>query len=334
MAHHIIAPRRRGLLKAAGAALLGSPAWPARGALPWPKDHPVRIIVPFTPGGSTDILARAMAQRLGEELGQTFVVENRAGAGGTVGTEVVARAAPDGYTLMMGHIGTLAVNPALYPNLPFDTVASFQPIALVAVVPNILVVNPKAADVRDVTALIRLARQKNGGLTYGSGGNGSAAHIAMVAFTTAAGVEMTHVPYKGTGPMINDLIAGQIALTMTGGPPALPPVRSGLLRAIGVSSPQRLASAADIPTIAESGLPGFDAVQWYGLVGPAGMPRDIVNRLNACCVGILQEPALKSRLEAEGAQFSPGSPEDFARLIASERTRWGALIRQAKVQPD
>jgi len=333
MDNHATAPRRRNLLRAS-AALLALPPLQARAATSWPGERPVRIIVPFTPGGSTDILARAMAQRLGEELRQTFVVENRGGAGGTIGTEMVARAAPDGYTLLMGHIGTLAVNPALYTNLPFDTVTSFQPIALVAVVPNILVVNPRIADVHDAAGLIELARRRGGALTYGSGGNGSAAHIAMVAFNTAAGIEMTHVPYKGTGPMINDLVAGQIALTMTGGPPALPPVRSGLLRALGVSSPQRLSSVPHVPTIAESGLPGFDAVQWYGLAGPAGMPRGIVEQLNAHCVRILQEPGLRSRLEAEGAQFSPGTPEDFAELIRTERARWGELIRQAKVQPD
>jgi tripartite-type tricarboxylate transporter receptor subunit TctC len=294
----------------------------------------VRIIVPFTPGGSTDILARAVAQRLSEDLRQTFVVENRGGAGGTVGSEFVARAAPDGYTLMMGHIGTLAVNPALYPNLSFDTVTSFQPVALVAVVPNILVVNPKAADVRDVASLIALAKRRPGMLTFGSGGNGSAAHIAMVAFNQATGTEMTHVPYKGTGPMMADLLSGQIALTMTGGPPILPPVRAGQLRALGVSSPQRLESAQEIPTIAESGVAGFDAVQWYGLVAPAGTPRPVVDRLNAECNRILQEASLKRRLESEGAQFSPGSPEDFAALIGTERTRWGALVRQANVQAD
>jgi len=327
-------PRRRGLLAIGTAACLSMPALQARAAAPWPADRPVRIIVPFTPGGSTDILARAVAQRLGEDLRQTFVVENRGGAGGTVGTEFVARSAADGYTLMMGHIGTLAVNPALYPNLPFDTLASFQPVALVATVPNILVVNPKAVDVRDVAGLIRLAKSNPGSLTFGSGGNGSAAHIAMVAFNQATGTSMTHVPYKGTGPMMTDLISGQIALTMTGGPPALPPVRSGQLRALGVSSLTRLDSAREIPTIAESGVPGFDAVQWYGLVAPAGTPRAVVDRLNAECNRILQEPGLKRRLEAEGAQFSPGTPEDFARLIGSERERWGQLVRQANVQAD
>jgi tripartite-type tricarboxylate transporter receptor subunit TctC len=325
---------RRGLLRATGGAMLSIPALQARAASAWPKDRPVRIIVPFTPGGSTDILARAVAQRLGEDLSQVFVVENRGGAGGTVGSDVVARSPADGYTLMMGHIGTLAVNPSLYPNLSFDTVTSFQPIVLVAVVPNILVVNTKAANVQDVGALIRLAKQKPGELTYGSGGNGSAAHIAMVAFNTAAGIEMTHIPYKGTGPMMTDLISGQIALTMTGGPPILPAIRAGMVRALGVSSLKRLDSAASVPTIAESGLPGFEAVQWYGLVGPAGMPRDIVDQLNSNCTRILQEEKLKTRLEAEGALFTPGTPEDFAKLIGSERERWGALIRQANVQPD
>ena len=323
---------RRALL--AGGASLAAPV-PLRGTLAaWPADRPVRIVVPFTPGGSTDILARGMAQRLGEELGQTFVVENRGGAGGTIGSEAVARSAPDGHTLMMGHIGTLAVNPALYPNLSFDTVSSFQPVVLVAVVPNVLVVNPRAVEARNVAGLIRLAEQSPGRLTYGSGGNGSAAHIAMAAFNDATGTRMTHVPYRGTAPMMTDLIAGQIGLTLTGGPPALPPVRAGQLRALGVSSLRRLDTAPDIPTIAESGVPGFDAVQWYGLVAPAAMPREIVDRLNAVSTTILREPGLRARLEAEGAQADPGTPEAFGALIRAERERWGALIRRAEVRPD
>lgn len=324
---------RRGLLRAGG-ALLAIPALHARAASPWPKDRPVRIVVPFTPGGSTDILARAVGQRLSEELGQTFVVDNRGGAGGTVGSEAVARAAPDGYTLMMGHIGTLAVNPTLYPRLPFDIATAFQPIVMVATVPNFLVVNPKTVTVRDTAGLIELARRKPGELTFGSGGNGSAAHIATVAFCATAGINMTHVPYKGTAPMMNDLIAGQISLTMTGGPPILPPVRSGMLKALGVSSLKRLDSVPDVPTIAETALPGFEAVQWYGLVGPAGMPREVVEQLNAQCTRILQEPGLKARLEGEGAQFAPNAPEEFGRFIGTERERWGKLIREANVQAD
>jgi tripartite-type tricarboxylate transporter receptor subunit TctC len=299
----------------------------------WPS-RPVRVIVPFTPGGSTDILARALSAELQDTLGQPFVIENRGGAGGTLGSEVVARAAPDGYTLMMGHIGTLAVNPSLYRNLGYDTVTSFQPIVLVAVVPNILVVNPRKVAAANVQEFIALAKRQPGRLTYGSGGNGSAAHIAAVAFMDATGIAMEHVPYRGTGPMMTDLIAGNIDLTMTGGPPALPPVRAGQLKALGVSSLQRLSSAPEIPTISEQGVPGFDATQWYGLVAPAGTPRPIVDRINAESARILRGPKLRPRLEAEGADPAPGTPEQFRELIVAERARWGELIRRANVQAD
>jgi tripartite-type tricarboxylate transporter receptor subunit TctC len=321
------------------AALLGLAAAPlamprlAQAQQGWPN-RPVRVVVPFTPGGTTDILARALATELQEALGQPFVVENRAGAGGTLGSEVVARAAPDGYTIMMGHIGTLAVNPWLYRNLGYDTVTSFQPILLVAVVPNILVVNPRKVPANTVQEFIALAKRDPRGLTFGSGGNGSAAHIAAVAFSDATGIEMTHVPYRGTGPMMTDLIGGTIDLTMTGGPPALPPVRAGQLRALGVSSLRRLSSAPDIPTIAEQGVPGFDATQWYGLVAPAGTPRAIVDRINAESTRILTGDKLRPRLEAEGADPAPGTPEQFRELIVAERQRWGDLIRRTGVRAD
>jgi tripartite-type tricarboxylate transporter receptor subunit TctC len=235
---------------------------------------------------------------------------------------------------MMGHIGTLAVNPSLYRGLSFDTVTSFDPITLVAVVPNILAVNTRKVPANSVPELIALARRQPGALTYGSGGNGSAAHIAMVAFTQATGTQMEHVPYRGTAPMMNDLIAGTIDLTLTGGPPALPPVRAGQLRALGVSSLRRLSSAPDIPTIAEQGVAGFDATQWYGLVAPAGTPRPIIDRLNAECARILRGDKLRPRLEGEGADPAPGTPEQFRDFIIAERARWGELIRTANVRAD
>jgi len=322
----------RRLLLGTGTALLAAPSL-ARAQAAWP-DRPVRLIVPFTPGGSTDILARALGAELQEAFGQTFVIENRGGAGGTLGSEVVARAAPDGHTLMMGHIGTLAVNPALYRNLSFDTVTSFTPIVLVANVPNIMAVNPRKVQATTATALIAQAKANPGGLTFGSGGNGSAAHIAMVAFNLATGTEMTHVPYRGTGPMMTDLIAGTIDMTMTGGPPVLPPIRAGLLKALGVSSLTRLSSAPDIPTMHEQGLTGFEAVQWYGLVGPAGLPRAIVDRINAASTRALNSDKVKPRLAAEGADAATGTPEQFRDLIIAERTRWGGVIRRANVQAD
>jgi tripartite-type tricarboxylate transporter receptor subunit TctC len=302
------------------AAPRAQPAWP---------DRPVRLVVPFTPGGSTDILARAMGQRLAEIFGQPFVIENRPGAGGTLGSEQVFRSAPDGHTLMMGHIGTLAANPALYRTLTWD-IAAFVPVALVANVANFLVVTNRL-DATDVRSLVALAKRDPGRLTYGSGGNGSAAHIAMVAFMEETGTEMTHVPYRGTGPMMTDLISGTINLTMTGGPPALPPVRAGQLRALGISSLERLPSANDIPTIAEQGVRGFDVLQWYGIVAPPGTPAGLVARLNEACNRILGEAAFRARLETEGATAQPMTPAQFGDYIARERERWGALIRRNNV---
>lgn len=313
--------------RAAIAGVTLSPLAAAR-AQSWPE-RPVRLVVPFTPGGSTDILARAMGQRLAEMFGQPFVIDNRPGAGGTLGSEQVFRSAPDGHTLMMGHIGTLAANPALYRNLAFD-IGAFVPVALVANVANFLVVT-NGLEARDVPGLIALAKRAPGRLAYGSGGNGSAAHISMVAFMEATGTEMTHVPYRGTGPMMTDLISGTIQLTMTGGPPALPPVRAGQLRALGISSPERLPSARDIPTIAEQGVAGFEALQWYGIVAPPGTPAPLVARLNEACNRILGEAPFRARLETEGATVHPMSPQQFGAYIAAERERWGALIRRAKV---
>ncbi|OYW08153.1 MAG: ABC transporter substrate-binding protein [Rhodospirillales bacterium 12-71-4] len=275
-----------------------------------------------------------MGAELQEALGQPFVVENRPGAGGTLGSELVARAAPDGYTLMMGHIGTLAVNPSLYRNLSYDTVTSFAPIVLVANVANILAVNPRKLPITSAQELIARARANPGAISYGSGGNGSAAHTAVVAFCLATGIELLHVPYRGTGPMMNDLIAGQIDMTMTGGPPILPPVRAGLLRALGVSSLQRLSSEPGIPTLDEQGVAGFDAVQWYGLVAPAGTPQAIIDKVNAASAAALRGDKLKPRLAAEGADAAPGTPEQFRQLIIAERARWGEVIRRANVTND
>jgi tripartite-type tricarboxylate transporter receptor subunit TctC len=315
---------RRAIIAAATLLPLSAPrAQPA-----WP-DRPVRLVVPFTPGGSTDILARGMGQRLSEIFGQPFVIENRPGAGGTLGSEQVFRGAPDGYTLMMGHIGTLAANPALYRNLAWD-IGAFVPVALVANVANFLVVTNRL-EATDVRSLVALAKRDPGRLTYGSGGNGSAAHISMVAFMEETGTDMTHVPYRGTGPMMNDLIAGTINLTMTGGPPALPPVRAGQLRALGISSLERLPSAPDIPTIAEQGVAGFDVLQWYGIVAPPGTPAALVTRLNEACNRILGEAPFRARLETEGATAQPMTPAQFGDYIARERERWGALIRRNNV---
>ena len=294
---------------------------------------PIRLVVPFTPGGSTDVLARAIGQELTMAWGQSVVVENVPGAGGAIGADKVAKAAPDGYTLLMGHIGTLAVNPSLYPRLPYSPVKDFAPVAWVARVPNVLVVHPSVA-ARNVKELVALAKSRPGQLNYGSGGNGSAANLATEFLKLQTGTSLVHIPYRGTAPAVTDLMAGQIQLMFTGLPALVAPVKGGQLRALAVSSPQRLEALPGVPTVAESGYPGFEADQWYGVVAPAGTPRDVVARLNAQINQALAAPELKTRLAAEGAIATPTSPEAFGQLIASEITRWKPVIAGGRVKAD
>jgi tripartite-type tricarboxylate transporter receptor subunit TctC len=318
----------RAACAAVAATVLGVLPAPARAAdaLAGFPSKPVRLIVPFTPGGSTDILARAVGQKLSESWGQPVVIDNRPGAGGIIGMELEAKAAPDGYTLVMGHVGTLAANPALYKSLPYDPVRDFAPITLIAMVPNVLVVGP-AVSSRTVAELVALAKSKPGALDYGSGGNGSAAHLATEYFKLKAGVDLQHIPYKGTAPALADLLGGQIALMITGLPPVLPHVKSGKLRILGVASAQRLKQFPEIPTIAESGVSGYEATQWYGILAPAQTPKDLVARLNRDIVKALKEPTVAEKLASEGAEPVGNSPEQFAVFIKSEIDLWGRVIR-------
>lgn len=301
-------------------------------AQPYPA-KPIHLIVPFPPGGSTDIFARTIAHKLSESLKQQVLVDNRAGAGGAIGAEVAARSPPDGYTLLMGHIGTLAVNPALYPKLPYDPVKSFAPISLVASVANVLVVHP-SLPANNVGELIAYARANPGKLNYGSGGSGSAAHIAFEYFKQQTKTDIVHVPYKGTAPSVTDVIGGQISMTMTGVPPLLQFVRSGKLKALGVSSLKRIEALPNVPTIAEAGVKDFDATQWYGIVAPAGTPRAIVLKLNTEIRAILQTEEVRERMLAEGAIAMPTTPEEFGNHIKSEIARWGAVIKSADIKAD
>jgi tripartite-type tricarboxylate transporter receptor subunit TctC len=309
---------------------LVSLAWPVVRAQP---GKTLRLIVPFPPGGSTDILARAVGAKLGLALGQTVVIDNKAGAGGSLGATEAARAEADGNTLLMGHIGTLAVNPALYPKLPYDALKSFVPVAWVARVPNILVVNA-SSPIKTLADLVAKARAQPGRMTYSSGGNGSAAHISFEYLKLKAKFFMLHIPYRGTAPSVTDLLGGQVDATFTGAPAVLPHVRSGRLRALAVSSPQRLPSLPDVPTVAESGFPGFDADQWYGIVAPAGTSAAVVARLNAEINKALQTPAVAQQLAAEGAIPTPGSPKAFGDLIAREIPRWAEVVKAGNVKPD
>jgi tripartite-type tricarboxylate transporter receptor subunit TctC len=320
---------RRSLL----AALLGSGfAWPAHAQ----SGKTVRLIVPFTPGGSTDILARAIAPKLAAALGQNVIIDNRPGAGGSLGAAEAAKAEPDGNTLLMGHIGTLAVNPAMYPKLPYDPVKSFAPVAWVARVPNVLVV-PAGSPARSFRAFIELAKSRPGKLSFSSGGNGSAAHITFEYLKLRTKIFMLHIPYRGTAPSVTDLIACQVDATFTGAPAVLPHVKSGRLRALAVSSPQRIAQLPDVPTVAESGVPGaagFEADQWYGVVAPAGTPAARIAQLNAEINKALALPEVAQQLAVEGAVPTPTTPRAFAELIARELPRWAEVVRAGNVKPE
>jgi tripartite-type tricarboxylate transporter receptor subunit TctC len=294
---------------------------------------PLRIIVPFTPGGSTDILARVLGPKLTQSLGQTVFIDNKPGAGGSLGAAEAAKAEPDGNTLLMGHIGTLAVNPSLYPKLAYDPVKSFAPVAYVARVPNVLVVNA-ASPFRSLKDLVDAARAKPGQLTYSSGGNGSAAHITFEALKLKARIFISHIPYRGTAPSVTDVIGGQVDCTFTGAPAVIPHVRSGRLRALAVSSSKRLAALPDVPTTAESGYPGFEADQWYGLVAPAGTPAAVVARLNAEINKALMLADVAQQLSVEGATPMPTTPQAFADLIKREIPRWAEVVKAGNVKAD
>jgi tripartite-type tricarboxylate transporter receptor subunit TctC len=322
--HRFAITRRTLLLSAAGLPQLPVQAQAGK---------TLRIVVPFTPGGSTDILARALAPKLQQALGHNVVIDNKPGAGGSLGAAEVAKAAADGNTLLMGHIGTLGVNPSIYPNLPYDPLKSFAPVAWVARVPNVLVVNASSS-MRTLKDLVDSARARPGGLTFSSGGNGSAAHITFESLKLRVKIFMLHIPYRGTAPSITDLIAGQVDATFTGAPAVIAHVRSGRLRALAVSSPARIAVLPDVPTVAESGYPGFEADQWYGLVAPAGTPADVVNRLNGIVNRALALPDVAQQLATEGAVPMATTPAVFGELIAREIPRWREVVKAGNVKPD
>jgi len=326
-ARHVM--NRREALAAIALLAAGAPLR-ALAQAPYPASA-IHIIVPFTPGGSTDILARALGQALNSAWKQAVIIDNKPGAGGSIGAEAAARSAPDGYTLLMGHIGTLAVNPTLYTKLRYDPLKDFAPVALVAMVPNVLVVNP-AVPAHSVRELIALAKAKPGALTYGSGGVGSAANLAMEYFKLRTGTDITHIPYKGTGPALTDIIGGQLSMSMMGLPPVLGHIRGQKLRPLASAGRERLPQLPDVPTLIEAGVSDFEATQWYGIVAPAGTPAAVVDRLAGQIGASLSEPGLKKHLEAEGAQPATMGPAAFGRFIRAEIERWAKVIRQANIQ--
>jgi tripartite-type tricarboxylate transporter receptor subunit TctC len=297
-------------------------------AQPSYPDRPITLIVPYAPGGGNDVVARAVADAMGKSLGQPVVIENRGGAGGSVGTRQVAKAAPDGYTLGLGGTGTLAIDPTLYPNVGYDPRKDFTPIGLIATSPLIILVH-HSVPARNVRELITLARAQPSKLNYASAGSGSGIHLGTVLFTETAGIDLTHIPYKGSGPALTDLLGGHVQIYFSSLPPAIGLVKEGKLRALGITSLQRSPSFPDVPTVAEQGLPAFEAVLHYGIVAPAGTPPAIVDKLNRALRAALADPTVHSHLATEGAEPLPTSPNEYAADIDREETKWSTLVKKS-----
>jgi len=306
----------------AAVALAHAQAYPAK---------PIRIVVAYTPAGATDILARTVGQKLTEAWGQPVIIDNRPGANGNIGTEYAAKTTPDGYTLLMVTAGTHGINPSLYRKIGFDAVKDFAPVSLVAMVPNIFVVN-NAAPAKDLKEFIAYAKANPGKLNYGSPGNGSTAHLSMELFKSMTGVQMQHIPYKGSAGVLADLIGGQIVATMDNMPPYVPQVKAGKIRALAVSPTRRSPALPDVPTVAEAGVPGYDSDAWFGLVAPAHTPKDIVNKLSRETARVLKLPDVSARLAELGAEPVGDTPEQFATHMKSEIAKWAKVIKEANVE--
>jgi tripartite-type tricarboxylate transporter receptor subunit TctC len=308
---------------AAGTAQAQGTDWPSRS---------IRMISPFPPGGAADLLARVLAEELTAILRQSVVVENRTGAGGSVGAEATVRSPPDGYTLMMGSTGPIAINPALI-RLSYDPVRDLTPIAAVAAVASVLVVHP-ALPARSLADVLALARAEPGKLSYGSSGIGSAQHLFMELLKQQANVDLTHIPYRGTGPAMVDTVGGRLAMMFDTTPTALPHIRDGRVRALAVSAGRRDPALPDVPTIAEAGLAGYEALGWYGLFAPAGVPAALVERLNREVNILLARPDFRAKLSAQGVEAMGGTPQEFAATIARDRARWGEVIQRGNIRAD
>ena len=294
---------------------------------------PIRIIVPYPAGGTTDILARIAAVQLGERLKQSFVVENKAGANGAIGSVEVARAAPDGYTLLMGTVSTHGINSAVYKSLPYDAVKDFAPVSIVASTPNIIAVHP-SVPAKNLGELLALAKAQPGKLNYGSSSQGGSPHMSAELLKMMTGVDMVHIPYKGAAPMLTDLMGGQLQAGFDNLPSTINFVRTGKLRAIAVTTPQRWPGAPDIPTVAESGVPGYDVSGWFGLFAPAGTPKAILNTLQQTIAEAVSQPEVKKRLFDLGAQPVANMPDEFAKQVQSEVDRWRAVVKSSGIKLD
>ena len=313
------------LLGVANAASGASTATDANAAYP---NRPIRIVVPFTPGGSADVFARVIGQKMSEAWRQQVVIDNRAGSGGVLGTEIAAAALPDGYTLMLGNTANIAINAALYRKLPYDTVRDFTPITRVATAPYVMVA-PVSLGVGTAREFIALAKSKSGQLNYASLGSGSASHLTAEMLQTMAGIKLTHVPYKILGSVLTDLISGQVQIFFLGMVSAQSQIKGGRLRAIAVTGSKRSAAMPDVPTVIESGVPGYEVVAWYGMFAPRGTPRAVILRVNAEIARILNLPDVRERLSAEGAEVSADTPEQFTAYVKNEMIKWAKVVQQS-----
>lgn len=336
------APSRRSMLAAASLALaagaaLALMAQPAHAQDAWPN-KPIRIVVPFAPGGTTDILARAIAPELTKVLGQSVIVDNKPGAGGNVGADLVAKAAPDGYTFLMGTVGTHGINKSLYAKLPYDPQKDFAPVTLVAGVPNVMVMNADKAQqlgIRNAADFVTWAKANPGKLNMASSGNGTSIHLAGELFKSRTGVFMTHIPYRGSGPALMDMVGGNADVMFDNLPSALPHIKSGKLTAFAVTSAQRSSVLPDVPTVEQAAsLAGFEASSWFGLLAPAGTPAAVVNRVQQETAKALASPAIKEKLQAQGAIPSGNTPQEFAQLIDAEIKKWADVVKASGAKVD
>ena len=321
---------RRDALALAAAALAGLPTV-ARAQSAWPNKA-IRFVVPFAPGGSSEIVARATAVELAKLLGQSVYVDNKPGGAGNVAMGEVARA-EDQHTVILGHIGTLAVNPFIFDKLPYDAEKAFRPISLLSKVPSLYVVRPDLP-VKNLAELIALAKSKPGNLNYGSAGNGSAGHLAFEYLKMTSNIFVLHVPYRGTGPQLTDLMGGRLDAAAVGAPAVMQFIKAGKLRCIATGSSQRLAQLPDVPTVAEQGFPGFEMTQWYGMLAPASLPQAHADKLSAAAAQAVRDPAAVKLLESEAAQAIGSNAAEFARFIEQEKLRWKPVIARAKIKPD
>jgi len=323
-------------------ALLGACTLAAAGLLPaaamaqpdaqWPS-KPIKWVVPFPPGGAMDVIARTLGEKAGRTLGQPFVIENRPGAGGNIGADAVAKSPADGYTIMITSIG-MATNKALYPRLSYDPVKDFAPISLLAIVPNVLVVNTAKTTDKSVADVVAHAKRDPGKLTYASAGNGTSIHLAGEVFASMAGLNLLHVAYKGSGPAVTDMLGGQVDLMFDSITSARPHILSGKLRALGVTSAKRSATLPDVPTIAEAGVPGYEVSPWFAVFAPAGTPAAIVNKINAALIDAMKQPDTVAKFETIGAEPIGTTPQQLATHLDKELARWGALIKERNIRMD